>query len=252
VVKMRLRRAWVYIGGLALTAIISGAAVYAFWFVQPNSDTSLDRDTLFQVAAFNTFSSGNYDGYMTYGELMEHGDFGIGTFDGLDGEMIVLNGVFYQIPVDGKPKQVASSVKTPYATVTFFEADQTFKVSDALNYSGLTSYINSVLPTQNAIYAIKVTGLYSYAKTRSVPMQTKPYPPLTEAIKNQSVFTFNNVSATAVGFWFPKSMEGVDVAGYHLHLITADYMAGGHLLDCIIRNATIQIDQTNKFNLVLS
>ena len=236
---------------LVLIAVVSLSVISIVWQVSLSSNEIADREILFQVTPFNTFSSGNYSGYMTYSELAEHGDFGIGTFDGLDGEMIALDGVFYQVPVDGKPRQVAPTVETPYATITFFEADQTFKVAGALNYSELTSYINSVLPTQNAIYAIKVTGLYGYAKTRSVPMQTKPYPPLTEAIKNQSVFTFNNVSATAVGFWFPKSMDGVDVVGYHLHLITTDYMAGGHLLDCIVRDANIQIDQTNEFDLIL-
>ena len=82
--------------------------------------------------------------------------------------------------------------------------------------------------------------------------QTEPYPVLEEVIKNQSVFTLNNVSATAIGFWFPSSMNGIDFSGYHMHLITDDHSAGGHLLDCIARNITIEIDQTNKYNLVLS
>ncbi len=236
---------------LASIAMIS-FAVFAFvWQSGLISCESVDRETLFQISAFNTFSSGKYEGYMSYGELAKHGDFGIGTFDDFDGEMIALNGVFYQIPLDGEPKQADVDLKTPYATVTFFEADQTFKISGGLNYSELTAYIDKVLPTENAIYAIKVGGIYDYAKTRSVPVQTKPYPPLAEAIKNQSVFTLNNVSATAVGFWFPQSMDGVDFVGYHLHLITEDYSAGGHLLECTIANATVEIDQTNKFSLVL-
>ena len=249
---MRLRRAWVYIGGLALAAIISGAAVYAFWFVQPNADTTLDVDTLFQVAAFNTFSSGNYDGFLTYNELAEHGNFGIGTFDCLDGEMIALDGVFYQIPFDGKPNQADPIMKTPYATVTFFEADQTISIAGPLNYSELKTNIDKLLQTDNAIYGIRIDGTYDYAQTRSVPKQTEPYPVLEEVIKNQSVFTLNNVSATAIGFWFPSSMNGIDFSGYHMHLITDDHSAGGHLLDCIARNITIEIDQTNKYNLVLS
>jgi len=109
-----------------------------------------------------------------------------------------------------------------------------------LNYSELTTYVDGVLPTTNVIYAIKVHGIFDYAKTRSVPVQTKPYPPLAEVIKNQSVFRLSNVSATAAGFWFPESFNGVDVVGYHLHLITDDYNAGGHLLDCIVKNATIE------------
>jgi acetolactate decarboxylase len=234
-----------------LIAAVFCAALYTVWQLGLSASVTKDREPLFQISPFNTFALGNYDGNLKYGELAEHGDFGIGTLNGLNGEMIALDGAFYQIPVDGTPRQIGSSEKTPYATVTFFEADYTRQIAETLNYSELTAYISGILPSESAIYAIRVHGTYDYAETRSVPMQTKPYQPLTEAIKNQTVFTLHNVAATAVGFWFPSSMDGVDFTGYHLHLITDDYGAGGHLLDCIVRNATIQIDQTRKFTLVL-
>ena len=247
---MLLKGKLISITAAVLVLVLSFAALYVIWQSKFNVN-AIDRETLYQISAFNTFSSGQYDGNTTYSQLAEHGDFGIGTVNGLDGEMVALNGVFYQIPVDGKTRQLSSSAKTPYATVTFFEADQTIHVSDALNYSELTAYINQTLPSQNAIYAIKVNGIFDYAKTRSVPMQTVPYPMLTEAVSHQSVFNLSNVSATAVGFYFPSSMDGVDFAGYHLHFLTDDHLAGGHLLDCIVRNATIEIDYTYKFTLVL-
>jgi len=246
-----MKRNMVLLAAFALVAVVSCPALYVVWQLNFNANMIEDRETLFQVSPFNTFAQGNYDGTVTYGELAEHGDFRIGTVNGLNGEMIALDGVFYQIPVDGAPRQIGSSEKAPYATVTFFEADQTSHVADALNYSELTEYINGILSSENAIYAIKVQGTYDYAKTRSVPMQTQPYQPLTEAIKNQTVFTLDNVAATAVGFWFPSSMDGVDFIGYHLHLITNSHSGGGHLLDCIVRNATIEIDQTRQFNMVL-
>jgi len=248
---MQSKNAWIYVGVLGLIVIASCAVFYAVWASRPNANAAVDRDTLFQVAAFNTFSAGNYDGYMPYSELSRYGDFGIGTFHGLDGEMIALNGVFYQIPVDGKPRQAASGSKTPYATVTFFEADETLSVAGPLNYPGLMAAIDALLPADGAIYAIKISATYDYAQTRSVPIQTKPYPPLAEVIKNQSVFVLYNVSGTAAGFWFPSSMDGVDFAGYHLHLITDDLTAGGHLLDCTARSITIEIDQINNYHLML-
>ena len=210
-----------------------------------------NRDTLFQTSPLNTFALGNYDGELNYGELADHGNFGIGTLNGLDGEMIALDGVFYQIPVEGAPRQIGSNEKTPYATVTFFETDQTFHVVDAMNYSEVTAHISELLPSENAIYAIKISGMYDYAKTRSVPIQTKPYQPLAEAIRNQTIFHLDKVVATAVGFWFPDSMDSVGFAGYHFHLITEDRSAGGHLLDCIMKDFTIEIDQTKKFSMLL-
>jgi acetolactate decarboxylase len=232
-------------------AILAVASAYVILQTQPSASVA-DKKTLYQVSAFNTFSEGAFAGYVSYGELAKHGDFGIGTFDGLNGEMLALDGKFYQIAVDGKPKQVDSSYMAPYATITFFEADKTIQATDKLNYTQLLTYINGTLPDQDSIYAIKVTGTFDYAQTRSVPIQTAPYPPLSEAIKNQVTFKLDNVSATAVGFWFPKSMDGVDVVGFHLHLITSNYSAGGHLLDCILKNATVEIDQIKNYQLKLA
>ncbi len=245
---MQLKGKWLIAS--ALIILIVCAASYTVLQFQVNPNPPIERDVLFQLSAFNTFSEGNYAGYMAYGELAEHGDSGIGTFEGLDGEMIALDGVFYQIPADGRPVEANPSMSAPYATVTFFEADQTLTISD-LNYTQLKTQLDAMLPSKNAIYAIKVTGSYTYAQTRSPQKQNQPYPPLTEALKDQSIFTLGNVSATAVGFWFPASMQGVDFAGYHLHLITNDYTAGGHLLECIIKDATVEIDHINEYNLVL-
>lgn len=242
---------FVTLAALGAIVVIMLAGLIFVTMSKANIVDSENRDALYQISTFNTFSIGEYDGTINFGELAKHGDFGIGTLNGLNGEMIALNGVFYQVPVDGKPVQVNPSALTPYATVTFFDADQTFHVNN-LNYSELTSYINQVLPDNEAIYAIKVSGTFDYAKTRSVPIQTQPYPTLSEAVSHQAVFDLMNVSGTAAGFYFPESMSGVDFVGYHLHFLTDDRTAGGHLLDCTIRNATIELDCMKEYSLVLS
>jgi acetolactate decarboxylase len=135
----------------ALVVLVSCAVLYAVWQLPFRPPMPEDRETLFQISPFNTFALGNYDGDFTYGELAKHGDFGIGTLNGLNGEMIALNGVFYQIPIDGVPRQINASEKTPYATVTFFEADQTRQVADALNYSELKTYITPSKSTAHMI-----------------------------------------------------------------------------------------------------
>jgi acetolactate decarboxylase len=236
----------------ALTAlvVIMLAGLYVATQTKVNTSVTENRDILYQVASFNAFSTGQFEGTTRFSELAKHGDFGIGTLNDLDGEMIVLNGTFYQVPVDGKPVLVNQNALTPYATVTFFDADITLNVNN-MTYSELTSYINESLPDDEAIYAIKVSGIFDYVKTRSVPAQTQPYPPLSEAVNHQAVFELANVTGTAVGFYFPNSMSGVDFAGYHLHFLTDDFTAGGHMLESVIRNAKVQIDYTNKYSLIL-
>jgi acetolactate decarboxylase len=228
-----------------LVAVVLFAAFYENSLINPVQKQNM----LYQVSAFNVFSAGNYEGNTTYAELAKHGDFGIGTLNGLNGEMIALNGKFYQIPTDGDPRQIISSEKTPYATVTFFKSNQSFQVANVTSYSLLTEDINSTLTNYNAIYAIKVHGFFDLAKTRSVPAQSEPYPTIAEAVKNQTVFVLNGVVGTAVGFYFPNSMDGVDVAGYHLHFLSDDHLSGGHLLECNVKNATVEIDQINNYYL---
>jgi acetolactate decarboxylase len=208
---------------------------------------AVDRDTLFQVSTINALMAGSYDGVMSLGSLGKYGDFGLGTFARLDGEMVGLDGKFYQVRTDGKAYLMSGSVLTPFACVTYFATDRTLDLAEGLDYTHLTAFLDSRLPTVNIFYAIKIEGTFSYVKTRSVPPQEKPYPPLAEVTKNQSVFEFNDVKGTVVGFRCPPYVTGVNVAGYHLHFLTADKSAGGHVLELTVGEAKASIDDTPEF-----
>jgi acetolactate decarboxylase len=211
-----------------------------------------DPDDLFQVSTINALLNGDYHGSITFGELRRHGTFGIGTFDGLDGEMIGLEGRFYQIKADGIAYPVSDSMTTPFAVVTPFKADQIVPVQDEMDYEGLQRYLNGLISDTDIFYAVKIKGTFKYIKTRSVPRQKEPYPPLSEAVKDQTIFEFHNIKGTIVGFRCPDFVKGgINVPGYHLHFITADRKAGGHLLACQLQDGTIAIDFTSQFHLVL-
>jgi acetolactate decarboxylase len=234
---------------LIIIVVVACSAFLAGLQTQP----AKDGNTLYQLTPYNTFTTGKYAGVMPYSELEKHGDFGIGTFDGLDGEMIAVNGEFYQIPSTGIPRKAEPTQTAPYATITYFKTTQTYTVSN-LNFTQLKAYLDNQLltnSTKDVIYGIKVTGTFDWALTRSPQKQTEPYQNITQALKTQAVFNLTDVSASAVGFWFPASFNGVDYAGYHIHLITDDHAAGGHLLDCIINNATIDVDVINNYQLTL-
>jgi acetolactate decarboxylase len=199
----------------------------------------------------NVLSEGVYDRDVTFKDLKRHGDFGIGTFNGLDGEMVAVASEFYQIKADGKAYPVEDSMKSPFAVVTFFEPDKAVSLDKVLDYEQLKQYLDSMLPTRNIFYAIKVEGAFSYIKARSVPAQSTPYPPLAEALKGQTTFELHDVTGTLVGFWCPPYVEGINVPGYHFHFITSDRQNGGHLLDCEIKSGKIEIDHTSEFFMML-
>jgi acetolactate decarboxylase len=203
-----------------------------------------DKDVLFQTSTLSALSEGDFDGDLTYKDLKQRGDFGLGTFDDLDGEMVALAGEFYQIKADGKAYLVEDSMETPFAVVTFFEADQAVSLNKALDYEQLKNYLDSMLPDKNIFYAIKVEGAFKYIKARSVPAQSKPYPSLAEALEGQTIFEFHDVVGTLAGFWCPSYAEGINAPGYHLHFVTSDRQNGGHLLECETENVEIEIDYT--------
>lgn len=234
-----MKKYWVLIAMFGVIAL-SGCA-----HLQEN------RDVLFQTSTINALLEGGYDGEVTFGQLKEHGDFGIGTFNSLDGEMIGLGGKFYQIKADGIAYPVSDSAKTPFAVVTFFESDMAVLLDEPLNFKQLEEYLDNRLPTKNIFYAIKIEGVFRYVKTRSVPKQDKPYPPLVEVVKNQPTFEFYNAKGTIVGFYCPSYVAGINVGGYHFHFITEDRKKGGHLLECQLQNVKVEIDETSRFYMVL-
>jgi acetolactate decarboxylase len=94
-----------------------------------------------------------------------------------------------------------------------------------------------------------VDGRFEYVKTRSVPRQHKPYPPLVEVVKDQPTFELHDVSGSLVGFRFPDYAQGLNVSGYHFHFITADRSAGGHVLGCRLVRGELSIDHEGDFRL---
>jgi len=212
-----------------------------------SGSSGVGNDVLYQVSTIDALLQGVYDGVLSIGELGTHGDFGIGTLDGLEGEMLALDGNYYQIKTDGIAYPVSAEMTTPFATVTYFEADENFRLEEPMNLTELEQYLDLNLPAENLFYAIKIDGNFSYLKARSVPKQEKPYPKLADAVSNQTIFEFENVSGTLVGFRTPEYVKGVNVPGYHLHFITADRNSGGHVLDFELEDGNASLDTTSAF-----
>ncbi len=241
------------ISRIGISSIVLMAITFSIFGVNAidqDMDGNIDRDVLFQVSTIDALLQGVYDGVMNFGELKPQGDFGIGTFEGIDGEMIALDGQYYQVKADGIAYPVNDTMTTPFSTVTYFDKDLDAIVS-AKNFTELSSALDAQIPSKNLFYAIRIDGTFPYVKTRSIPKLSKPYPLLKDAAENQSVFEFKDVKGTIVGFYTPKYAEGLNVPGYHLHLITDDRKAGGHILDLALNSSVVWLDITPIFNMAL-
>ncbi len=206
---------------------------------------------LFQTSTIDALLDGNYEGDISFAELKAHGDFGLGTFDALDGEMIGLDGAFYQIRADGRAYEVDGRTKTPFAVVTFFEPDSPRSLTIPMDYEALRAHLDEIVGDVAKVHAVRVESHFDYVKTRSVPRQRKPYPPLIEVIKHQPTFEFHDVRGSLVGFRFPDYLQGLNVSGYHFHFITEDRDAGGHLLACQTSHVELLVDHETDLRLEL-
>ena len=227
-----------------ITLIIGLACCLLLTACAAPAASAVPADTLYQVSTINSLSAGNYDGIKTVQEVEQKGDFGVGTFDGLNGEMVLLDGQIYQVDVSGKVNTPAASTKLPFAAVTFFKAGASKDISQVQNFAGLKTAIDPLIVKKDHFYAIRISGLFSTIQVRSESKQEKPYPILTDALKKQAVFNYQNVKGALVGFWTPDDSGTLNAVGYHLHFISDDHTQGGHVLDVSVNNATIKVDET--------
>ncbi len=208
------------------------------------------KDTLYQVSTIAALLNADYDGVNDIESLKKHGDFGLGTFNNLAGEMLLLDGISYQIKSDGKVYEASPETKTPFACVTFFDAKETFVLESGTTYAKFAKD-SPIYFLPNYFYAVKIEGTFKMIKARSVPAQKKPYPLLTEVVKTQPVFEFRDVKGTLAGFFTPSFFKGINVTGLHLHFISDDRKSGGHVLDFELTEGFLKTDKTTNIFLSL-
>ena len=206
--------------------------------------------TLFQISTSRALVQGVYEEAVSAGQLLLHGDFGLGTFDALDGEMVVLDGLIYQIKSDGTVQSVPDNAGTPFATVLQFSADVEAELPDLKSFADLCDVCDKQRGSQNTFYAFRVDGFFSLAHTRAM-RRTDDGVSLKTAADTQPEFSFDDVEGTLVGFWSPPYVSAVDIPGYHFHFLSKDRSKGGHVLECAGKKLRLQVEMVKDFHLAL-
>ncbi len=222
--------------------------------VQSMAEDDLAADQpagVFQASTITALLHGSYDGDVTFAELEGRGDLGLGTLNGIDGEMIAVDGLFLKADVDGDLSVVPGDAKTPFAVLANFDPAHRFELGGSPSLDALGEAIDAEVGHPEQVHALRIDGTFARVHARSVPKQSKPYRPLDEVIADQHVFDFEDVAGTVVGFRFPAEEDGLNVPGYHLHFVTADRTRGGHVLDCSLAEGTVQVDDSVDVHLEL-
>jgi acetolactate decarboxylase len=206
---------------------------------------------LFQTSTIQALLSGAFDGDVTLEELLQHGDLGLGTLNGLDGELIVIDGEAFKAELDCKLTRPDKQCRTPYAVVVPFDASRSERISVPMHRVDLEHGLWDGADLPRGPEAIRIDGSFEKIRVRSVPKQTPPYSTLAEAIGMQQVSDLHDVSGTMVGFCFPDGLAGIEIVGSHLHFACDQRLRGGHVLDYTLGDATVRLDDATQLHVEL-
>lgn len=208
------------------------------------------QHTLFQVSTSGALVQGVYERAVSSKLLLNYGDFGLGTFENLDGEMVVLDGAIYQVRSDGKVLKIMDDVGTPFAVVTHFVADRDLTIENASSFEELSKICDRYRDSDNLFYAFRIDGRFSHVHTRAMKA-TLDGLPLAKAAAIQPEFDFKDIDGSLVGIWAPQFSSALNIAGYHFHFLSEDRTKGGHLLECSGENLRVRVERLNDFHLSL-
>ncbi|WP_282160598.1 acetolactate decarboxylase [Ulvibacterium marinum] len=209
-------------------------------------------DLFYHYSIWHAFVNKIFEGDITAGELKTKGDIGLGSYNFLDGELIMLNGQLYQAKENGKVVKPSDDIKIAYANATFFDTDDTFNLQKVPDYETLRKYINEKLPTKNIFYAFKIHGEFSKMKCGGLHKQEKPFDKgLDYLIPNRPIFERENFTGTMVGFFCPEFIGDINASGYHLHFVSDDETFAGHVMEFEAKNLKVEIDRIHEYQFVL-
>jgi len=219
-------------------------------FNPPVAGEAPGAGVLVQVSTLDALLQGIYNGSVTVGQLKRYGDFGLGTYEGLDGEMIAVNGHFYHMRSNGVLTEAADDEVAPFAAVTRFRPEVQFTINQK-SMADLSTLLDTVLPSGNYFYAIKIHGTFAVMTTRAIPIQFFPYPPLSQLIPAQAMFSYSNVVGTAVDIRSPAFAAGINQVAHHYHFVSDDLKGGGHALSFMTGQVNVGIQTLRRFDLWL-
>lgn len=209
-----------------------------------------ETPAVYLCSPVNALVEGLYEQKIPFTQLLQHGDFGLGTFDHLDGEMVMLDGQVFQVSSTGEVQRVALDALTPFACVTFYRPMSTDTLPEHLSWAQFEARLAGLMPSPNVFYAFRIEGAFDYIRARSVPRQ-ESYRPLVDAADGQSNFEFRHVRGTLAGFYTPAFMSSLNVPGIHLHFLSEDRSRGGHVMECRPAGVTVGVQLISRLELAL-
>lgn len=209
-----------------------------------------DCHRMYQVSTSDALVEGVYSGVISSRYFLEHGDFGLGTFENLNGEMVIVDGTIYQVRDDGTVLRRDDDFLIPFAVITRFNGENVFEPGPVACSQDLERACDLYRESDNLFYAFRVDGFFAKVRARAVSgvaVGTR----LVDAARKQRECEFRNIEGTLIGFWSPHYSSAFNVPGYHFHFISKDRSKGGHVLDCSAAKLNVGVQILTEYDVRL-
>lgn len=206
---------------------------------------SIPSTSLYQLGNASALFSGLVEGNQNLKSLMTKGNFGLGTFNDIDGELVAVDGKFFKIGQKGVTTPVESNWKSPFVELVKFKNSNTVNITNAASYDKLKQQLATQIDNKNIPYAIKISGTFDFIKLRS----RSPRKSTDNSNIVEEIYTANDIKGTLVGYWFPDYLLSLTVPAFHFHFIADDHKLSGHVLEVKSTNVRVAMNKISQIEM---
>ena len=201
--------------------------------------------TMYQVSTLQALALGYSRSVITVEELLKHGDTGLGTFEDVNGEMILIDGRCFRATNDGSVTEAEMTRGVPFASVSYIKDERKFDISGITNIAKLKDALNLKIEEDfglNSMHLCRIDGEFNCVKARSETGRHSHHISLKEVLDgNQKDFVFDNIKGSLVCVYHPDYMDGINAPGWHFHFVSEDRTKGGHVFEIDLKKASVSL-----------
>lgn len=210
---------------------------------------------MFQVSTLQALALGYSRPVITVGELLTQGDTGLGTFEDVDGEMILLDGTCYRATENGAVFVAEPDKGVPFASVCRMARSRIFPLGKTASIDELKQTLNNAVEEDfglNSMHVVRIDGYFEQLSARSESALRSQHVTLKEVLKKtQKDYAFSGVEGSLVCVYYPDYMDGINAPGWHFHFISGDRRRGGHVFELCLREGVAALDKISRIEIRL-
>jgi len=215
----------------------------------------MKSNKIYQASTLQALALGYTKSVVTVGELLGHGDTGLGTFENVDGEMIVVDGVCYQAKQDGSIVPASEETGVPFAVSGFVKDGRKFEIEKLTDIESIKQELTLRIEEDfglNSIHIARIDGWFESVHARAGAPYRSQHVTLKNILsKTQKDFCFERLYGTLVCVYYPDYMDGINAAGWHLHFISQDRTLGGHIFQVSLSSGECLLQKMDRIEIQL-